>query len=143
MEISPTVTIPCGRDELFGFLRDPDHDPQWCSTVRSSELPSGSPGDVGAVYRQVHKPGPFPAEDLQLTLTGIEPPEQIGLRSGDSMATFDVTYRLEDLGDGVTRVTQHDVIHLDGIRRLPAPVLATGAIEVPGDVMRPPSRPAP
>lgn len=126
MEITRTATIPCGADRLFEYLREPNNDPEWCSTVHSSEIVEGEPGQAGAVYHQMHKPGPFPPSALEVTLFEIDPPNRIRLQSVDDVATFVVTYRLEDMGDGTTRVTQHDDIEFKGLGRIIAPFIALG-----------------
>ena len=123
MEIERTTTVDCPREVLFDYLREPNNDPAWCPTVQSSELASGAPGRPGAIYRQMHKPGPFPPSALEVTMLETDEPGHIRLRSTDELGTFVVTYRLEDLGGGRTRVTQHDDIHLDGLARLLAPVM--------------------
>lgn len=124
MEISRSTTIECSRDRLFQYLREPNNDPDWCPTVRSSELAEGEAGEVGAVYRQMHKPGPFPPSALEVRLLEIGGPEHIKLQSIDEIATFIVTYTLEDLGDGMTRVIQHDDIRFRGFGRLLAPFIS-------------------
>ena len=123
MEIERSTTISCPRDTLFEYLREPNNDPAWCPTVHSSELTAGSTGQPGAEYHQVHRPGPFPPSDLEVTLLEVDEPDHIQLRSTDELGSFVVTYRLEDLGDGRTRVTQHDDIRLDGFARLLTPFM--------------------
>lgn len=124
MEISRSVIVPCEPGRLFEYLREPDNDPEWCATVRSSELAEGEAGQAGAVYHQMHKPGPFPPSALEVTLLDVDPPNRIRLQSVDDVATFIVTYRVEDLGDGNTRVTQHDNIRFRGFGKLLAPLIA-------------------
>lgn len=124
MEISRSVIVPCEQERLFEYLREPDNDPEWCATVRSSELAEGEAGQAGAIYNQMHKPGPFPPSALEVTLLEVYPPDRIRLQSVDDVATFTVTYRVEDLGDGNTRVTQHDDIRFRGFGKLLAPFIA-------------------
>lgn len=124
MEITRTTIVSCPRDVLFDYLREPNNDPDWCPTVHSSELASGENGRAGAVYEQMHKPGPFPPSTLEVSLLQIDRPDRIELKSVDDIATFFVTYRLEDLGEGRTRVTQHDDIRFRGFGWLIAPFMA-------------------
>lgn len=124
MEISRKTTINCPRTDLFEYFRDPDNDPDWCSTVHSSELVEGESGKEGAVYHQMHKPGPFPPSALRVRLLEIDSPNHIRLESVDDLATFVVTYTLEDLGGGKTRVTQHDDIRFRGFGYLLAPFIS-------------------
>ena len=124
MEITRSRIIGCPRDVLFEYLREPNNDPDWCTTVRSSELVDGETGEPGAVYDQMHKPGPFPPSALRVKLLEIDPPSTIRLKSVDDVARFVVTYTLDDLGDGTTRVTQHDDIEFRGFGRLIAPFIA-------------------
>lgn len=124
MEISRTVTIDCPREDLFEYLREPNNDPEWCSTVHSSELVEGEAGAEGAVYQQMHKPGPFPPSALEVRLLEIDRPGRLRLESVDDIATFVVTYTLEDLGSGKTRLTQHDDIRFQGLGHLLAPFVS-------------------
>lgn len=124
MEVTRTATIPWQSDQLFEYLREPNNDPKWCATVHSSDLVEGQTGQAGAVYHQTHKPGPFPPSALEVTLLEIDPPDHIRLQSVDDVATFVVTYRLEDMGDGSTRVTQHDNIRFKGFGWLLAPFIS-------------------
>lgn len=124
MEIARTATIPCRAERLFEYLREPNNDPEWCSTVHSSELVDGEAGEPGAVYHQMHKPGPFPPSALEVSLLEIDPPGHIRLQSVDDVATFIVTYRIEGMGDRTSRVTQHDHIAFKGLGRILAPFIA-------------------
>lgn len=124
MEITRSAVIESPRDDLFQYLQEPNNDPDWCDTVHSSEIAEGESGRPGAIYDQMHKPGPFPPSNLRVRLLEVDPPSMIKLESVDEIATFVVTYTLEDLGDGRTKVTQHDDIEFRGLGRLIAPFVA-------------------
>lgn len=128
MRIERSVTIPRAPAEVFDYIRDPNNDPVWCSSVLSSRQVAGNGPDVGARYEQQHNPGPGKPTDLHIEILALDPPRSMTVRSVDDLAEFHVTYRLEAV-DGGTHLTQIDEIHVEGIKKLVLPVLrlAVGA----------------
>ena len=123
MRIERSVEIDASIDEVFAYIRDPNNDPEWCPTVQRSKQVKGDGPTVGAVYEQVHKPGPAPPTELQVELLEIDAPHRLRLRSTDDLGYFDVQYRLEQLPDGSMRLTQVDDTHFQGFAKLLQPVM--------------------
>ncbi len=123
MHIERSVTIPRPREAVFEHIRDPNDDPGWCPDVLSSRQVVGDGPEVGAEYEQRHDPGPGSPSDLHVEILSLDPPRSMTVRSSDDLAVFEVTYTLEELPDGATRLTQSDDIHVEGLRRLLLPVL--------------------
>ena len=123
MIIRRSVEIDRPPAEVFAFIRDPDNDPVWCSTVLESEQVQGDEPVPGAVYRQVHRPGPAKSTELTVELLEIEPPHHLLARSTDELAVFDVRYELEELPGGRTRLTQVDDADFQGFAKVLQPVM--------------------
>lgn len=123
MHLERSVTIARAPAEVFTYIRDPNNDPTWCPTVLESRQVVGAGPDVGAEYQQRHKPGPGPASDLHVRIVEVDAPRLQTVRSTDDLGYFDVTYRLEELPDGSTRLTQSDDIHFAGVKRLLLPII--------------------
>lgn len=104
--------IDIGRpaEEVFAFVADARHDPQWCSTVRSCEQLAGDGPGLGARYEARHKPTPVhPVMRRELEIVAYEAPRLVRWRQEDQNGRFEITYRVEPNGSG-TRFTQSDQI---------------------------------
>lgn len=123
MRIEKHVEIDRPPTDVFGFIRDPNNDPTWCSTVSESTQVEGDAPEPGAIYEQVHEPGPAKPTELTVELLEIDAPHHVRLRSTDELGWFDVRYQLEELPDGRTRLTQIDETHFRGIGKLLQPIL--------------------
>ncbi len=123
MKIQRTVDIGRPITEVFRFIGDPNNDPTWCPNVHESTQQRGDGPDVGAVYEQIHEPGPAKPTRLTVELLEINAPTYLRLRSTDELAWFDVSYHLEELPDDATRLTQTDHAHFQGFAKLLQPVM--------------------
>lgn len=123
MRIAKSVEIDRPVEEVFAFIRDPDNDPIWCPTVHESTQVEGDGPTVGAVYEQVHKPGPAKPTELTVELLEVDAPHHLHLRSIDELAWFDVHYHLEARPPGGTRLTQIDEAHFQGFAKLLQPIM--------------------
>ncbi len=123
MRIERNVEIDRPPTAVFGFISDPDNDPQWCATVSESRQVEGDGPTPGAVYHQVHKPGPAAPTELVVELLEVDEPHHLRMRTTDDLAEFDVRYELEELPDGRTRLTQVDDTNFRGFAKLLQPVM--------------------
>lgn len=123
MRIEKSVEIDRPAEEVFDFIRDPENDPVWCPTVHESTQVDGHGPTIGAVYEQVHKPGPAEPTELTVELLEIDAPHHLHLRSTDDLGWFDVHYHLAELPDGGTRLTQIDQTHFQGFAKLLQPIM--------------------
>ena len=124
MNIVRQVEIERPIDAVFEFVADARNDPRWCPKVRSVELVSGERG--GALYAVVHKPVPGkPERQMKMSCVASVPPRRVEWREDDGTHVFDVTYSLEDLGGGRTRLTQESEARL-GAAWLMRPIYRIG-----------------
>jgi uncharacterized protein YndB with AHSA1/START domain len=105
--------------EVFAFVCDARNDPLWCRKVRSVEQVAGDGPGAGARYAVVHKPVPGrAARRMEMTCVAAVAPRRVELRQDDGTDVFTVTYELEELGDGRTRLTQRSDAQIGAPRLL-------------------------
>lgn len=121
MQLSRSIDIDRPVEDVYDFVVDSNNDPTWCHLVLRSELVSGTPGEPGARYRQVQKPGPV-GKNLDVRLLETDRPTRARIGWSTSAATFDVEYQLEQTQDG-TRLTQHSDVTLRRLGRLSKPLV--------------------
>jgi deazaflavin-dependent oxidoreductase (nitroreductase family) len=111
MRIEKSIEIARPLDAVWELAADPRNDPRWCEKVASVEQVEGTGPGSGARYRVMHRPLPVkPAQELQVSVEGFEPPRRLRLREEDEDGVFDVAYVLEPLGPAATRISQVDEI---------------------------------
>lgn len=123
MIIRRSIEIDRPPAEVFEFIRDPQNDPQWCPTVSEPEQVEGQGPVPGAVYHQVHKPGPAKPTQLVVEILEVDAPHHVRMRTTDELGEFDVRYELEELPGDRTRLTQVDDTGFTGFGRLLQPIL--------------------
>lgn len=126
MKLRTQETIDRPIDEVFAFVSDPRNDPEWCATVREVEQTAGDEPAVGARYREMHDPRPGRAVPLVVEIRELDPPRRLVLFEEDFAAQLLVTYDLEALGEGRTRITQTSEVHLKGAWKLMTPATYIG-----------------
>ena len=126
MEIVREVVIERPVEEVFAFVADARNDPRWCPKVRSVEQVDGDGPGPGARYAVVHKPVPLkPARRLDHTCVAADAPNRIEWREDDGTDLFLVTYELEGLDGGRTRLRQRSNARL-GAAKLMHPLYKAG-----------------
>lgn len=123
MRIERSIEIDRPTTDVFAFISDPGNDPRWCTTVSESHQVEGDGPAQGAVYHQVHKPGPAKPTQLVVELLEVDEPHHMRMRTTDELAEFEVRYELEELDGGRTRLTQVDDTRFRGAARLLQPVM--------------------
>jgi hypothetical protein len=124
MEIVRRVEIGRSVEEVFEFVADARNDVRWCPKVKSVSLVAGSGGD--ARYAVVHKPVPGkPEREMEMTCVGWEPPARLEWLEDDGTDVFRVTYSLERLDSGRTRLSQTSEATI-GAPRLLHPIFRAG-----------------
>jgi uncharacterized protein YndB with AHSA1/START domain len=126
MEIQSSTTIDRPIDDVFALVSDPRNDPVWCDYVKSVEQTAGEGPGVGARYRVMHDPRPGKAVPLDVEIREFDAPGRMVLREQDFAAVLDVTYELESLGGGRTRMTQITDFSLRGAWKLMFPASYLG-----------------
>lgn len=119
--VSVGITINRPRDEVFAFVGDLTHDPQWFRGVKTSRVVSDVPSGVGTQYEQVTRLFGV-AFTARVVVTAYDPPRSMALRSIRSATPFEAVYRLDEV-DGVgTRYTLDAVVSGAGLYRVFGPV---------------------
>lgn len=132
MRIQKSVDIADSPQEVWGFIADARNDPQWCDKVDSVEQVAGDGPGGEARYRVLHRPIRHrKAKELAVTVEEYEPPRELRLREEDDDAVIEVTYRLEEAGEG-TELTQIDEIDW----KVPFPGPQIGRVVVSRDIQR-------
>jgi uncharacterized protein YndB with AHSA1/START domain len=125
VEVRRSVVIARPAEEVFAYLLDARHDPQWCPKVLTVEQVQGAGPGVGARYRTTHRPIPLrPPREMDHRCLSATPPRRIEWREDDGTDEFLVTYDLEDRGSA-TCLTQRSVARLGAWRPL-HPLLRAG-----------------
>jgi uncharacterized protein YndB with AHSA1/START domain len=119
--VSLAITIDRPRDEVFAFVGDLTHDPQWFRGVRASRVVSEVTSGVGTEYEQVTRlfGVPFTA---RVVVTAYDPPRSMTLRSRWSATPFEAVYRLDEVAGGGTRYTLDATVSGAGRYRLFGPL---------------------
>ncbi len=120
--ITATTEVDRPVEDVFAFVADSRNDPLWCRTVLECEQTHGDGPGPGARYRAVHKPGPK-ASELRIEALEYDAPRRIKWRQVDDAGTFVVTFDLEPIGPGSTRLTQTDETSWNGVFRVLSPLL--------------------
>jgi uncharacterized protein YndB with AHSA1/START domain len=126
VDITREIVIERSVADVYAFIADARNDPRWCPKVKSVEQVEGEGPGPGARYVVVHKPVPLkPARRMDHTCVASEPPRRIQWREDDGTDLFQVTYELEDLEGGRTRLRQHSNARL-GAARIMHPLYRAG-----------------
>jgi uncharacterized protein YndB with AHSA1/START domain len=132
VRIEKSVGIARSPEEVWTYIADARNDPQWCDKVDSVEQIAGDGPGGEARYRVLHRPiRRRKAKELSVTVEEYEPPGQLRLREEDDDAVFEVTYRLEEAGEG-SKLTQIDEIDW----KVPFPGPPIGKVMVGRDIDR-------
>jgi uncharacterized protein YndB with AHSA1/START domain len=132
VKIRKTVRIECPVDEVWAFIADLRNDPRWCDKVAAVEQVAGEGPGPQARYRVIHRPVRLKRPKLlAVSVEEHEPPRRMRLREEDDDAVFDVTYELEQIGEG-TGLTQMDQIEW----KIPMPARPIGGLMVSRDLGR-------
>jgi uncharacterized protein YndB with AHSA1/START domain len=97
-------------EDVWAFIADARNDPRWCDKVESVDQVAGEGPGPDARYRVVHRPVSLKKpKELTVIVEELTRPTRLRLREEDDDGVFNVTYELEQAGEG-TRLTQHDQI---------------------------------
>jgi carbon monoxide dehydrogenase subunit G len=92
-----TIEIERPPDEVFAFMTDVSHVPEWQAGVKSAERRDGRIEEARSIFgRELH---------TTLEIVEEEPPRVFTLRALDSPVPFTVRHELEPADGGGTRLT--------------------------------------
>lgn len=121
IDFTNTVTIDRTVDEVFAYLADLEHIPDWNWAIECTERLGIGPVGVGATYRQVRHTPSRSVEELRIT--EFEPDRLLRIEGTLGPFPATVSYALD--GDGVsTRIVNHVQLATPGGLRLVAGMLA-------------------
>ena len=97
MRAELTIEIERPPDEVFAFMTDVSHLPEWQAGVKSAERRDGRIEEARSIFgRELH---------TTLEIVEEEPPRVFTLRALDSPVPFTVRHELEPADGGGTRLT--------------------------------------
>jgi len=121
IQFTNTIHIDRPDHEVFAYLADLEHTPEWNWAIEATEKLDDGPIGVGSEYRQRRSVPSRTTE--QLTITALEPPLLLGVEGTLGPFPARLSYRLEDQGGG-TRLT--NTVELDPplALRLASPIMS-------------------
>ncbi len=123
IEFSLAVERP--PEEVFEYLTDPEHLPEWQAGVIEARKESESPMGVGTQMRDVRT---FLGRKMESTVevTAYDPPTTFGLKVLSGPVPFSVMHTLESTNGG-TRITFAGEAEPGGFFKLAEPIVARTA----------------
>ncbi len=100
-QASIEVDRPIG--DVFAFVTDVTNMPRWVTGARSARLVGGAIGP--GTHFVVEYMGGWRSFELEAAVTDYEPPAAFGFTGERGPFSFEAGIRLEDIGEGRTRVT--------------------------------------
>lgn len=121
MKFTNAITIDRSTADVFAYLADLEHLPQWNYALESTTKTSEGPVGVGSRYRQIRTIPTRSEESLEVT--AYEPDSKLSLQGDLGPFQSDVDYLLVPDGDG-TLLTNTMHLQPSGAVRLIAPLAA-------------------
>ncbi len=125
MDVDVTVQadIRAPRVEVAAFASDPRNAPRWYANIRSVELLTREPVEVGSRMRFVAR---FLGRTIEYTyeVTELVPGERLTMATASGPFPMSTTYTFEDLPTGSTRMTLRNHGSPSGFGAVAAPVMA-------------------
>ena len=95
------IDVAADPERTFAYLADASNQAEWRHDVETCALSEGTPGAVGAVYRQTNR-----GQEVEFRITGVEDGSSISWVCAEETSwPVRGTYRLSDLAGGGTRIT--------------------------------------
>ncbi len=115
-----TLTIDRPGNEVYPYLSELEHIPQWNWAIETTTKTSPGPVQVGTTYRQT-RTIPQPAVEM-LTVTDLDDLRRIGVRGTLAGLPARLDYELAE-ESGATRLVNTVELETPGTPRLLAPLL--------------------
>ena len=123
-----TAEINRPIDQVFAFLADGTNDPKFSPRVQEITQTTDGPPGVGTVYASTVKDAGMTTK-REFELTEFQAPSKIRWKelSKNSITVPDGGYDLESAGEGVTRLTIHNVFEGHGFGKVILPLALRAA----------------
>lgn len=115
MRFTNTITVQRPPSEVFAYLADLSHLPQWNYALADTRLVTPGPVGVGSRYRQ-RRTVPVHTEET-LEITEFVPDEKLTVRGTLNSFPAELTYSLHPTDNGTT-VVNTVTLHVSGLRSL-------------------------
>ena len=118
-----SVDIDRPADEVFAYLDEVEHNPEWLAGMQSARWTTEPPRGVGSRYEQVAR---FLGKEIRTTFEVVDhqPGRRVTIRSLEgSSFPLTVTRVVDPLGPGRCRVTETVESDPSGFYKLAGPVL--------------------
>jgi uncharacterized protein YndB with AHSA1/START domain len=104
IDVTAEVTIDRAPDDVWHFMTDPEHEPEWIGGLKSSRLQGEPPVRVGS---RVERVASFLGKKIEYVneVTQLERPRVLEMRSVVAPFPMHITYTLE--GEQRTVVRNH------------------------------------
>ncbi|MHC0432472.1 SRPBCC family protein [Streptomyces sp. O3] len=136
--IKETVDIARRPEEVFSYMTDPSHLPEWQESAVSAHTVGDGPLTVGSRFETVRRMG---RREMPMTMevVELEPPRRWHFHGVDGPIRGDVTGTIEPLDDGErSRMTFEVDFETHGMGKVIAPLVARPQIrkQLPADQAR-------
>jgi uncharacterized protein YndB with AHSA1/START domain len=115
-----TVNIDRPIDEVFAYLADLEHTPEWNWAITETKKVTPGPASVGTRYRQIRSVPQVSTEELEII--ALDPDRRIEIRATLADLPAHLVYELDQVSTG-TSVTNTVEIEPQGVFRLIGPVV--------------------
>ncbi|MGH8872865.1 MAG: SRPBCC family protein [Acidimicrobiia bacterium] len=115
-----TVHIERHVEEVFAYLADLEHTPEWNWAITETKKITPGPISVGTRYRQMRSVPQAATEDLEVTV--LQPNRRIDVEGTLAQLPAHLTYQLEETDTG-TRLTNTVVLEPQGALRVAGPLV--------------------
>lgn len=115
-----TVYLALPVEEVFAYLSDLEHTPEWNWAITETKKMTPGPTSVGTRYRQTRTVPQTGTEDLEVV--GLEPNRRIDIRGTLAQFPAHLSYQVENAGEG-TRLINTLQLEPQGALRLVGPLV--------------------
>ncbi len=122
MKVQIDIDIERPADEVFAYLSDFSHNPEWQQGMVSAEWTSPAPYGVGSTYRQLAR---FLGRRVMSTFQVVEwdPPHRVTIETLESSFPIRVTRTVASLGPSRSRASAYVAGDASGFFRIAEPMM--------------------
>ena len=123
VDVQTEIDIDRPRDQVAGFVSDPDNATAWYQNIKSVEWETAKPATVGSRIAFVAN---FLGRRLAYTyeVKELVPGRRFVMATAEGPFAMETTYEWADAGDGRTHMTLRNKGNPTGFAKLSAPMMA-------------------